>query len=210
MLSEKKVNSINKKLSITFTLLVNVMLILLSSCSDKDKNLAKAISERDSLPMLHTIGVNTLISDSGITKYKIITENDLSIYQTVDEGLDQKLKKVINEVNSYDELIEKLKSKRYTYNKISRMLIHILVGFTKDMANNMKEINYIRILGFSKKGQIYLNKVKKDIDIDILSKFVRNNKYLELELKSTLIYSLPTNSNHLYEEEYKNHLGLEE
>ena len=73
MLSEKKVHLTNNKLSITFTFLVNVMLILFSSCSDKDKHLAKAISERDSLPMLHTVGVNTLISDSGITKYKIIT-----------------------------------------------------------------------------------------------------------------------------------------
>lgn len=145
-----------------------------------------------------------------LLKYKIITEKDLNIYQTVDEGLGDKIKKVINEVNSYDELIEKLKSKRYTYNKISRMLLHILVGFTKDMADDMKEINYIRILGFSKKGQAYLNKVKKDIDIDILSKFVRNNKYLELELKTTEIYSLPTNSNYLFEEEYKNHLGKDD
>ena len=55
--------------------MMNVMLVLFSSCSNKDKNLAKAISERDSLPSLHTIGVNTLISDSGIIRYKIITED---------------------------------------------------------------------------------------------------------------------------------------
>ena len=142
-----------------------------------------------------------------LLKYKIISEKDLNIYQTVDEGIGEKIKKVINEVNSYEELIDKLKTKRYTYNKISRMLLHILVGFTKDMASSMKDIEYIRILGFSKKGQTYLNKVKKDIDLDILSKFVRNNKFLELELKATMIYSLPSNSNYLYEEEYKNHLG---
>lgn len=144
-----------------------------------------------------------------LLKYKIISEQDLNIYQTVDEGLGEKIKKVINEVNSYEELINKLKTKRYTYNKISRMLLHILVGFTKEMASSMKDIEYIRILGFSKKGQAYLNKVKKNIDIEILSKFVRNNKFLELELKTTLIYSLTNNSNYLYEEEYKNHLGLE-
>ncbi len=54
---------------------MTVMLVLLQSCSEKNKNLAKAISERDSLPSLHTTGVTTLISDSGITRYKIITED---------------------------------------------------------------------------------------------------------------------------------------
>ena len=49
-----------------------------------------------------------------ILKYKIITENDLSIYQTVDEGIDNLLKKEIANSNSYDELIKKIKSKRYT------------------------------------------------------------------------------------------------
>jgi LPS export ABC transporter protein LptC len=75
MLSKERLNIKKNNIGITFTILVNVMLVLFSSCSDKDKNLAKAISDRDSLPTLHTIGVNTLISDSGITKYKIITED---------------------------------------------------------------------------------------------------------------------------------------
>ena len=47
-----------------------------------------------------------------ILKYKIITEKDLSIYQTVDEGIDNLLKKEITNSNSYDELIKKIKSKK--------------------------------------------------------------------------------------------------
>ena len=75
-----------------------------------------------------------------ILKYKIITEEDLSIYQTVDEGIDNLLKKEIVNATSYDDLIKKIKSKRYTYNKISRMLIHILCNFTKEKANNFRDI----------------------------------------------------------------------
>lgn len=142
-------------------------------------------------------------------KYKIITEKDLSIYQDVSEGLDQKLKKVINESYSYEELIEKLKSKRYTYNKLSRMLLHILVGFTKEKMNNMKTLEYIRILGFSKKGQIYLNSIKKDIELPIISKFIRDYDMLKFELETTVIYNLVNNDNKLIEEEYKNHLRSE-
>lgn len=50
------------------------MFVLFPACSGKDKNLADAITERDSLPSMKSLGVTTLISDSGITRYKIITE----------------------------------------------------------------------------------------------------------------------------------------
>lgn len=143
-----------------------------------------------------------------LLKYKIITENDLSIYQTVDEGIDKLLKKVIMDCTSYEQLILKLKSKRYTYNKISRMLLHILVGFTKDDAKIKKNNIYIRILGFNELGQKYLNKVKKESSIPIISKFEKNNKLLNLELKSTIIYSIPKNDN-LAEKEFKNNLKKE-
>ena len=142
-------------------------------------------------------------------KYKIITEKDLSIYQDVTEGIDLKLKKVINESYTYEELIDKLKSKRYTYNKLSRMLLHILVGFTKEMAKDMKEIEYIRILGFNKKGQEYLNSIKKEVEIPIISKFVRDFKMLKFELDTTVIYNLTNDNDYLIKEEYKNHLRSE-
>lgn len=131
-----------------------------------------------------------------ILKYKIITEKDLSIYQTVDEGIDNLLKKEITNCNSYDELIKKIKSKRYTYNKISRMLIHILCNFTKEKANNFREIKYIRILGLNKKGRDYLNTIKKEINIPIISKITREkDEMLEFEIETTKIYDIINNSN---------------
>lgn len=51
-----------------------VMLLFFSSCSGKQKQLGEAITERDSLPMMKTLGVTTLISDSGVTRYRIKTE----------------------------------------------------------------------------------------------------------------------------------------
>ena len=124
-------------------------------------------------------------------KYKILSEIDnLNIYQTVDEGIENKIKKVIYTSNSYEELINNIKSKRYTRNKIKRMLIHILVSFTKEEAKKRKDIRYIRVLGFNKKGQEYLKEIKKSIDIPIYTNF---NKDLEFELKITSIYSLINN-----------------
>ena len=60
------------------------------------------------------------------------------------------------DATSYQDLISKIKSKRYTYNKIQRTLNMILCNFTKDDAKSYKKISYIRILGFNIKGRKYL------------------------------------------------------
>ena len=66
-------------MSITITSGVIVMLLLLSSCGGKKKAMGEAITERDSLPMMTTLGVTTLISDSGVTRYRVNTE-EWSVY----------------------------------------------------------------------------------------------------------------------------------
>ena len=131
-----------------------------------------------------------------ILKYKIITEKDLSIYQTVDEGIDKLLKKEITKVNNIDDFIKKVKSKRYTHNKITRMLNHILCNFTKEKANNFKEIKYIHILGLNKKGRHYLNLIKKELTIPLISKITKNkDDMLEFEIETTKIYDIIKNNN---------------
>ncbi len=129
-----------------------------------------------------------------ILKYKIITEQDLSIYQTVDEGIDKLLKKEIQNSISYEDLIKRVKSKRYTYNKISRMLLHILCNFTKEKAKKFQKINYIRILGFNENGRNYLSTVKKNSDIPIISKIKKEkDPMLEFEIETTKIYDIKRN-----------------
>ena len=141
-----------------------------------------------------------------LLKYKILTEDDLSKYQTVDEGIDQLLKKEISASSTYEELVTKLKSKRYTYNKITRMLLHILCNFTKEKAKQFQDISYIRLLGFNEKGRQYLNSIKKDIEVPIISKINRTkDPMLEFEIQTTKIYSLIGQD--LTKNEYQNHLN---
>lgn len=120
-------------------------------------------------------------------KYKILSETDLSRYHGVEEGIQNRIQKYILKAKNYDELLELLKTKRYTYHKLSRMLIHILVGFTKEEANSMKEIAYLRILGFNKKGSNYLKNLKKECKYPIYSTY-KKDPMLELEGRTTFIY----------------------
>ena len=133
-------------------------------------------------------------------KYEIITNNKLDKVLSVDEGLDNKLKKEIRNVHSLDELIVKVKSKRYTYNRINRMFIHILINLLKEDAKI--QLDYIKILGFDEKGKKYLNKIKKDISLPIYSNSFES-KIKDYELKVSLIYDLLNNTN-TYEYEIKN------
>lgn len=135
-------------------------------------------------------------------KYKILTSKNLSIYQTVEEGIENRIIKFINNANNWEELVQQIKTKRYTHNKINRMLIHILTSFTKEEAKNLK-IDYIRILGFNKNGRNYLNKIKKEINIPLITRYKKNiSQLLDLEMRITSIYYLPINSE-LTKLEYK-------
>ena len=74
MSSNQKNQTHLKTLNITVAFLATVMFILFPACTGKDKKLAEAISENDTLPSMKSLGVTTLISDSGITRYKIVAE----------------------------------------------------------------------------------------------------------------------------------------
>ena len=56
-------------------ILAAVVFAAFTACSDNVKeHTAPAIHDRDSVSMMTSYGVNTLISDSGIIKYRIVTE----------------------------------------------------------------------------------------------------------------------------------------
>lgn len=143
-----------------------------------------------------------------LLKFKIMTSEDLSIYQTVDEGIENKIKKEIVEATSFSDLINRVKTKRYTYNKLSRMFIHILCNFTKEKAKKMQDIEYIRILGFNNIGQNYLKTIKKDCTYPIITTFSKgNSEMLEYEKMVTSAYAavLPEKEKMLLiKEEYQN------
>lgn len=151
-----------------------------------NKNIRNSVP-KDTLKNLKNI---SFIDDYyNLLKYKILSSNDLAIYQGVDEGLENRINKYILKSNSLEELIKNIKTKRYSYNRIKRMLTHILVGYTKKENEKILNNNYIRILGFTKKGQKYLSIIKKDIKIPLITNYTKYKDILYLDYKATLIYS---------------------
>ena len=163
----------------------------------RGENITKYIPK---YPMVIDWNLNT--DFFGLLKHKIITDKDLSRYLTVDEGIENRLKKYIDESSSLEEFIRLIKTKRYTYNKINRMFIHILIGLTKE-DNKSLELDYIKVLGFSDLGKKYLNSLKKDITLPISTKNLVS-KVLDYEKKTSAVYDLITDKNTLeFENENK-------
>ena len=55
-------------------LLVAIITSLCIACSEAQEHTAKAVNPEDSASVMKTYGVNMLISDSGVIKYRIVTE----------------------------------------------------------------------------------------------------------------------------------------
>lgn len=125
-------------------------------------------------------------------KYKLLTFRNLDKIEDVSEGLENKFYSSITRSNNLNELILNVKSKRYTYSRLSRILTKYFVGFENFTIDEIKNFNnYVRVLGFDKVGMETLNKIKKVCPLAIISKFNKKNSSLApLDILGTKAYSL--------------------
>ena len=134
-------------------------------------------------------------------KYKLFTcsSSELQTIHLVDEGIENLFKKKILESKDMDDFINKCISKRYTFARIKRTIVHILVNTKKDFAKKFlsSDISYIRLLGVTNKGQEYLNSIRKDIEVPLLSKF-RGNSFPVLQLEKQVNYVYNMAKDHIY------------
>lgn len=130
-----------------------------------------------------------------------MTVREIADLPDVSEGLEHLIKNAANSCNSLIELVNIIKSKRYTQTRIQRILVYILLGITKrDMENSKKVVPYARVLGYSKKGRQMLSDIcnlnPKIQMVTSVKKYLEtcNNKILkemlEKDIFSTDIYTL--------------------
>lgn len=119
---------------------------------------------------------------------------NLTSYADINDTLANKLINNFNYNNSIEDFITKCKSKDFTYLRIQRSLMHILLEITE---NTTDTIEYIRILGFDPIGQEYLSSIKKSIEVPLITKpsnckkILRNIalEHLKQDIYSTNLYN---------------------
>lgn len=132
-------------------------------------------------------------------KYRLYTNsvNFNNLYE-ITEGLENKIIKEITKAKNYEDFILNIKSKRYTYSKISRLLTHIFLCLDDE---NFKDINnpnnlYARVLAFNKTGREMLSLIKANSSIPLITKVPRyiDNPLLKLDIQATKSYSILNNN----------------
>lgn len=131
----------------------------------------------------------------------------------VTEGLENAIKTAANTYNNLEDIISLIKSKRYTYSRISRIMLYALLNITKkDMAMSIKEQPYIRVLGFNKEGSFLLSEIASQNPklpiITSVKKFTDSNnnknlqRLLDIDIFATNVYTLGYEYNSLCNLDY--------
>lgn len=77
-----------------------------------------------------------------------MSPSELALLPDCTEGLENRLHAACREAASREELLESLKTKRYTYARLQRLLSHSLLSVTAGMQAEMPLPTYVRLLGF--------------------------------------------------------------
>ena len=134
--------------------------------------------------------------------YKIsqMTEESLREIPDVAEGIEKRIIDCAGRYNSFTELCDGIKTKRYTMARIRRILCCIVLGITKEIQNT--PVPYIRVLGFTEKGRKLLPQIKEKSPIPLITNVKagydcldqRGKKIMDIELLATRLWSLSSNN----------------
>lgn len=130
-------------------------------------------------------------------QYRLLSSSPAQLREIyeVEEGIEFRLIEASKTSTSFQTFMEAVKTKRYTWTRIQRICLYILINAGKQSMSHLKQAPYLRLLGMSKKGRVYLNKYKGEFKLPLISKVSdKNRESLALDLKATRIYALAANS----------------
>ncbi len=174
---------------------------------ENDFSQIKNVMPDNCFQLIKNIDINNIpvLDDySNILKYILKTKNIDEIKKIADitEGIENK---IIENIDSYNitNLIDNIKSKRYTHTKLKRTILHIILNIKKEEQSYLKEnlTPYIRVLGFKKSSSHLLKDLTENATVPVVTN-LKNAKnilddnafyYLNKEIISTDIYNLFNN-----------------
>ncbi len=152
---------------------------------------------------------NTVTADSlsHILNYilRVSSSDELKAILDIREGIENKILKSIKNNYNFKDIAFDVKSKRYSFTGIQRMLIHIILNLKSKDMSYFKEngfCQYIRILGFKKSALPLLKNIMENSSVPVIlnikkdeSKLDKKGKFLfDFEKKADDIYYMCQNN----------------
>lgn len=100
------------------------------------------------------------------SKLLLMSAEEIDKIASAGEGLGNKIKAEIRYAKSLEDLVMRVKSKRYTYSRINRLFVQALFGLNNEIINEASL--YARPLAFDKKGASLLRAIKELDQIPVI------------------------------------------
>lgn len=147
------------------------------------------------IPDYKLVPENNLENYFEIFKYKMISEKiNFKDYFDYEEGLENRILENIDAKN-FEELIERVHSKRHSKARIKRLILEILLDINKDLIKKSFEKPYTRVLACDERGIEIFKRSKNKNKIYSFKTFYDNSagitrKMLEKEILASDLYNI--------------------
>ncbi len=118
-----------------------------------------------------------LYSDIAMYMIKTTPKEDLANVYDVSEGLEYRFKEKATKIKDLNTLLLEVKSKRYTYTRLKRIVAGLVLGITRDCIDELyksKQLPFIKVLGFNNNNQTLLNELNCNTNL-----IIRNSNVVE-------------------------------
>ncbi|MBQ4105647.1 MAG: nucleotidyltransferase family protein [Clostridia bacterium] len=109
-------------------------------------------------------------------KLRDMTAEDIKNLPDVTEGLENRILDAVHSKSSVNDILEEIKTKRYTHARLRRILTCGMLGITK--AHQATDVPYVRILGFNSYGEQLIKTAKDTCSLPMIINVAQNIKSL--------------------------------
>lgn len=136
---------------------------------------------------------------SAVMHYKLLSEqeNGYEKYLDVSPELSDRIRKNLYHFENFTSFCDLLKTRDMTYTRISRSLLHILLGITSETMEEYRSMDYIpyaRVLGFRRDAAPLLSTIKTHSSIPLVTKLADAEQILSTDALNMLHHDIHMNT----------------
>ena len=101
------------------------------------------------------------------------TDEELRAIYQMEEGIENRLKEAIRTSSSIEECLQYLKNKRWSWARLQRLLVYVLLGVTKEEMEDYwsRKVDEGIVLGFTPKGQKWLKRMREVEEFQLITNY---------------------------------------
>ena len=101
------------------------------------------------------------------------TDEELRAIYQMEEGIENRLKEAVRMTSSIEECLQYLKNKRWSWARLQRLLVYVLLGVTKEEMENYwsRGVKEGAVLGFTPKGQEWLKQMREVESFQLITNY---------------------------------------